>query len=139
MNQTVKKLPPSAPDAATVDLIIRIACIALLAYWSAILVRPFLTIMVWSWIKLETMTALIFTLYLIPVTLINNLLRPFVMAHGLRTPTLIIFIGVIGGILAHGLLGLFVGPIVLAIAWELFMAWTRQPIPSADQGTAARE
>ena len=39
---------------------------------------------------------------------------------------LVIFIGVLGGMLAHGLLGLFVGPIVLAVTWELTMAWIRE-------------
>lgn len=36
---------------------------------------------------------------------------------------LIILIGVIGGVLTHGVIGLFIGPIVLAIVWELVMAW----------------
>jgi predicted PurR-regulated permease PerM len=36
---------------------------------------------------------------------------------------LVIFIGVLGGTLAHGLMGLFVGPIVLSIAWQLLVAW----------------
>jgi predicted PurR-regulated permease PerM len=79
-----------------------------------------------SWIKLDATTALIFTVYMVPVTLLNNFLRPFVMARGLKTPMVVILIGVIGGILAHGVIGLFVGPIVLAIAWELLKAWTFQ-------------
>jgi len=45
------------------------------------------------------------------------------MGRGLSTPTLVIFIGVLGGMLAHGILGLFVGPIILAVTWELAMAW----------------
>ncbi len=83
-------------------------------------------LMAYSWIKLDTTTALIFTIYMVPVTLLNNFLRPFVMARGLKTPMVVILIGVIGGILAHGVIGLFVGPIVLAIAWELLKAWTFQ-------------
>jgi len=38
----------------------------------------------------------------------------------------VIFIGVLGGTLAHGLIGLFVGPIVLAVGWELLAAWMRE-------------
>lgn len=83
-------------------------------------------LVVWSWITMDTTAALIFTAYMVPVTLLDNVLRPFVMAHGLKTPMLVILIGVIGGILAHGVIGLFVGPIVLAIAWELLMAWVHQ-------------
>jgi predicted PurR-regulated permease PerM len=48
-----------------------------------------------------------------------------VMGRGLTTPTLVIFIGVIGGTLAHGIVGLFIGPIILSVAWELMVAWIR--------------
>jgi len=68
---------------------------------------------------------------MIPVTLLNNFLRPFVMAHGLKTPMIVIFAGVLGGLLAHGVIGLFVGPVVLAIAWEALKAWMRpEPQPA---------
>ena len=80
---------------------------------------------VWAWLKLSTAAALIFTVYMIPVSLLNNFLRPFVMAHGLKTPMIVIFAGVLGGILVHGVIGLFIGPVVLAIAWEVIKAWTQ--------------
>jgi predicted PurR-regulated permease PerM len=48
------------------------------------------------------------------------------LAHGLSTPMLVIFIGVIGGVIAHGLPGLFVGPVVLAVIWDLGMAWIEE-------------
>lgn len=91
-------------------------------------------LIVWGWLKFDVTTALIFSVYMIPVGLLNNLLRPFVMAHGLKTPMLVILIGVIGGILTHGVIGLFVGPIVLAIAWELLREWT---VEAADRWKAA--
>jgi predicted PurR-regulated permease PerM len=47
------------------------------------------------------------------------------MGRGLTTPSLVIFIGVVGGTLAHGIVGLFIGPIILAVAWELLTAWVR--------------
>jgi predicted PurR-regulated permease PerM len=37
----------------------------------------------------------------------------------------VILIGLVGGTLAHGIIGLFVGPIVLSIAWQLLLVWTR--------------
>jgi predicted PurR-regulated permease PerM len=82
-------------------------------------------VIVWSWFRMETMTALIFTAYMVPVNLLDNVLRPIVMGRGLATPMPVIFIGVFGGTLAHGLIGLFIGPIVLAVAWELLLAWIR--------------
>ncbi len=80
---------------------------------------------VWSWFTMDTTAALIFTAYMVPVALLDNFLRPLVLAHGLKTPMPVILIGVIGGILVHGVIGVFIGPIVLAIAWELMRAWTR--------------
>ena len=71
---------------------------------------------------MDTTTAILFTLYMVPVNLLDNVLRPLV-ARGLKTPMPVILIGVLGGTLAHGLMGLFVGPIVLSIAWQLLVAW----------------
>ena len=59
---------------------------------------------------METWSALLFTAYMIPVNLMDNALRPLVMGRGLATPTLIIFIGVIGGTISYGITGLFLGP-----------------------------
>lgn len=87
-------------------------------------------LIVWGWLTMSTAAALLFTAYIVPVSLLDNFLRPFVLAHGLKTPMPVIFIGVIGGIIAHGVIGLFIGPIVLAIAWELLRAWTR---PDSDK------
>jgi hypothetical protein len=46
-----------------------------------------------------------------------------IQGRGLSTPVVVIFVGVLGGTLAYGILGLFVGPIILAVAWELLTAW----------------
>jgi predicted PurR-regulated permease PerM len=57
------------------------------------------------------------------VSLVDNVLRPLVLARGLATPMPIIFVGVVGGTIAYGISGLFLGPIVLAVAWALLVAW----------------
>jgi predicted PurR-regulated permease PerM len=80
-------------------------------------------VIIWSWTAMETTPALLFTIYMIPVNLLDNILRPLVMARGLDTPMLIILIGVIGGTLSYGVTGLFLGPIVLAVIWELLATW----------------
>jgi predicted PurR-regulated permease PerM len=80
---------------------------------------------IWSWATMDSTTALLFTAYMIPVNLVDNILKPIVMRHGVTTPMSVIFIGVIGGTLASGLIGLFIGPIVLAVGWELLRAWIR--------------
>jgi predicted PurR-regulated permease PerM len=83
-------------------------------------------VIVWSWIALETTTALLFTAYMIPVNLLDNILRPLVMGRGLSTPPLVILIGVIGGTVSYGITGLFLGPIVLAVIWDLATVWVRE-------------
>ena len=87
-----------------------------------------LPLIVWSWFTMDTTMAILFTLYVIPVGLVDNVLRPLVMAKGLHTPIAVILVGVIGGTLVHGMIGLFVGPIVLSITWQLLAAWTRDEI-----------
>ena len=75
---------------------------------------------------METTKALLFTIYMLPVNFLDNILKPLVMARGLTTPMLVILIGVIGGTLSYGITGLFLGPIVLAVVWELFVAWIKE-------------
>ena len=83
-------------------------------------------VIIWSWTALETTTAVLFTVYMIPVNLLDNILRPLVMSRGLTTPTLVILIGVIGGTVSYGITGLFLGPIILAVIWELAVAWVKE-------------
>ena len=75
---------------------------------------------------METKSALLFTAYMLPVNLIDNFLKPIIMGRGLKTPMVVIMIGVIGGTLAYGITGLFLGPIVLAVIWELLITWIRE-------------
>jgi predicted PurR-regulated permease PerM len=82
---------------------------------------------VWGWTWMDTTSALLFTMYMLPVNFLDNLLRPIVMGRGLKTPVLVILVGVIGGTLAFGITGLFLGPIILAVIWELFVAWIGEP------------
>jgi predicted PurR-regulated permease PerM len=82
-------------------------------------------VIIWSWTVMDTTTALLFTAYMIPVNLLDNVLRPLVMGRGLQTPVLVILTGVIGGTISYGITGLFLGPIILAVIWELLVAWTK--------------
>ena len=97
--------------------------LAILQIGSAIIVFP---VIIWIWATKDFAVALLLTIYLLVVGLADNVLKPILMGRGLNTPMLVIFIGVLGGMLAHGILGLFVGPIILAVTWELTMAWIRE-------------
>lgn len=80
-------------------------------------------VIVWAWVYLPALHAGIFTVYSVPLLLVDNVLRPIVMARGLQTPLAVILAGVICGTLAGGLIGLFVGPVVLAVFYDLVVAW----------------
>ena len=90
-----------------------------------------LPLLIWAWMALATGPALVLTLLLVPIMLLDNVLKPLLMGRGLRTPTLVILIGVIGGTITHGLIGLFLGPVVLSVLYELMVAWVRQAPPAA--------
>jgi predicted PurR-regulated permease PerM len=62
---------------------------------------------------------------------LDNVLRPLLIKRGADLPLLLIVAGVIGGLLAFGLVGLFVGPVILAIAYTLLIAWVRVGEPPA--------
>jgi predicted PurR-regulated permease PerM len=81
---------------------------------------------IWSWFAMDAMAALLFTAYIVPVSLLDTALKPIVMGRGLQTPMLVILVGVIGGTLAYGITGLFLGPIILAVIWELLATWVRE-------------
>jgi predicted PurR-regulated permease PerM len=81
--------------------------------------------MIYLFAHAETTTAILFTAWSIPVMLVDNVLKPYLMRRGVELPTVIILIGVIGGLLAYGLIGIFLGPVIIALGYELFRAWVR--------------
>ncbi|WP_112945404.1 MULTISPECIES: AI-2E family transporter [unclassified Rhizobium] len=87
---------------------------------------------IWGWLSWPTPVALALTVVAVPIMLVDNVLKPILMAKGLSTPMLVILIGVIGGTLSYGLLGLFLGPIVLSVFYELLRAWAWPPRESTE-------
>ncbi len=104
--------------------------LGILQIGAAIVVVP---VLIWIWMTKSFAIALVITLCILPASLADNVLKPVVMGRGLTTPALVIFIGVVGGTLAHGIVGLFIGPIILAVAWELLTAWVRDGEASVAQ------
>jgi len=87
-----------------------------------------LTLPVIAYVLATTATtpAIIFLVWTFVAGLSDNILKPLMLGRGLEVPMPIILIGVIGGMLADGLLGLFVGPVLLAVGYVLLMEWLRQ-------------
>jgi predicted PurR-regulated permease PerM len=79
----------------------------------------------------STPVAIVFAIWSILVGLVDNVLKPLLMGRGVEAPMLIVFLGAIGGLLSAGVLGLFVGPVVLVVTFTLAQAWARQ-VPEPD-------
>ncbi len=82
-----------------------------------------LPVIVYVFATEATAPAIIFTIWSLFAGLSDNILKPLMLGRGLEVPMPIILIGVIGGMIADGLLGLFVGPVILAVGYVLFMEW----------------
>lgn len=80
--------------------------------------------------------ALAFTVLAIPVGIMDGFLRPIFISKGLQTPMLVILIGVIGGMMAYGLIGVFMGPVLLAVFYELFTLWLAADADEVVEGEA---
>jgi predicted PurR-regulated permease PerM len=65
----------------------------------------------------------------IPVIALDNVLRPILIKRGVELPMLLIIAGVIGGLIAFGVLGLFIGPVILAATYTLTQSWIAEGWP----------
>lgn len=84
-------------------------------------------IIVYAYGHSDAVPALVFAIYMILVGASDNILKPILMGRDAQVPVLIILMGAIGGMLLSGIIGLFVGAVVLALGYELFIAWVNEP------------
>jgi len=71
----------------------------------------------------STTKAVVFLIWCIFVALMDNVLKPLLLGRGVAVPIAVVFLGAIGGFVAMGIIGLFVGAIVLSVGYKLFLAW----------------
>lgn len=84
-----------------------------------------------------TATAVVFLIWCIVVALMDNVLKPLLLGRGLPVPILVVFLGAMGGFMAMGIIGLFVGPILVSVGYRLLLAWLDEgvePAPSTVPG-----
>ncbi len=74
----------------------------------------------------DTTTGILFAIYGIAVGLSDNVLKPLLLGRGVDIPMLVILVGAIGGAISAGVVGLFIGAVVLALAYQLAKAWLGQ-------------
>lgn len=84
---------------------------------------------VWLWYTGSHGWAIALAVWTVLVASLDNILRPWLIKRGADLPLLLIMVGVIGGLLAFGIVGLFVGPVVLAVTYTLLVAWVAEGDP----------
>jgi len=82
-----------------------------------------------------TGAAVAFLVWNIAVGLLNNVLKPILLAKGVNAPMAVIFIGAIGGMLHYGIIGLFVGAVVMVLGYTLFIAWLKPDDKAAGESS----
>ena len=83
-------------------------------------------VMVYAFAAKSTTAAIFFLVYGLLVSGIDTVLKPLLLGRGVDVPMLVILLGAIGGMIAYGIIGLFVGAVVLAVAYQLFVAWVKE-------------
>jgi predicted PurR-regulated permease PerM len=108
---------------------------ALLVLLLAVLQLPTLLVLVpvivWVFASSPTWVAVLFAIWSTAVGLSDNVLKPLLLARGSDVPMVVIFIGAIGGFMRAGIIGLFVGAVVMSLGHNLFKWWLENPTEAA--------
>lgn len=81
---------------------------------------------IYIWSHADNTTAIIFTVWMVLVGVVDNILKPFMLGKGAPAPMLVVFLGAIGGFIFSGFIGLFTGAIVLTLGYKLITGWIEE-------------
>ena len=81
---------------------------------------------IWLFATGQTVPGVVLVVIGVPAVLMDNFLRPILIKRGADLPLLLILVGVIGGLVAFGVLGLFLGPVILAVTFTLLQHWVAE-------------
>jgi predicted PurR-regulated permease PerM len=115
-------LAAGVPAAGLWALLIMIAATIQLGAFPVLLV-----VSIYMFYSADLTTAILFAVWSAFVASLDNILKPLILGRGVAVPMAVIFVGAIGGLLNAGIIGLFIGPVILALGYELFLAWLRAP------------
>jgi predicted PurR-regulated permease PerM len=119
----------SIPGAGLIAAAVLVLCLAQLG---PLLVM--LPVLVWKFHSGDSVGGFVLLPFTLVSATIDNFLRPFLIKKGADLPLLMIFAGVIGGMIGFGVMGIFIGPVVLAVTYVLLREWVeRQPEPQKEE------
>jgi len=113
----------SVPGAGVLSLIVFLIGIAQVP--ASIISLPVVAYIWWSGDASTTMSV-VWTVYLIVAGMADNVLKPLLLGRGVDAPMPVILIGAIGGMVSAGIIGLFLGAVLLAVGYKVFMVWVNE-------------
>jgi predicted PurR-regulated permease PerM len=113
------------PGAGILTALILILCLAQIG--PAI---PLIGAAVWLFYHDQHVAGIVLGVWSLLVITIDNVLRPLLIKRGVDLSLLLILTGVLGGVIAFGIVGLFIGPVILAVTFTLLQAWIDEEVPS---------
>lgn len=120
------------PFAPILGAIMLILCIAQIGPMLVLI-----PVTIWGFGHIGVAWAVFLLVWTIVVGTLDNWLRPILIRRGVDLPLLLIFAGVIGGLIAFGLIGIFIGPVVLAVTYTLLGAWVDGGVAAAKPDPAS--
>lgn len=119
------------PAAALLTAVVFMLCLAQVGPWPVLI-----PVVVWLFWSEETGWGIAMSVWTLVVSTIDNFIRPLLIKRGADIPLLLIFAGVIGGLMAFGIVGLFIGPVILAVTYTLLETWVLDA-PEGEAGPTA--
>ncbi|NRO96660.1 AI-2E family transporter YdiK [Paraburkholderia sp. NMBU_R16] len=123
----------SVPYAGVLTAILFISCLAQLGP-----LLPLLASVAWLFMHDARVAAILLFVWSIGVATLDNILRPILIRRAIALPMILVLAGVLGGLIAFGMIGLFIGPVMLAVTYALMLAWvdTQEVARGADNAPA---
>jgi predicted PurR-regulated permease PerM len=101
---------------------------------------PFLVLIpaiIWLYWSGQPVWGTVLIVFTVVAGTLDNVVRPFLIRRGADLPLLLIFSGVIGGLVAFGVIGLFIGPVLLAVTYTLLKAWVTGSVQEDETGAGS--
>jgi len=124
------------PAAGVLAMIVMVIGIAQLP--ALLISLPVIAYLWWSGDASTTMN-IVYTIYLLIAGMADNVLKPILLGRGVDAPMPVILLGALGGMVSAGIIGLFLGAVVLAVGYQIFMGWVDEVDDSGGVGPTETE